>query len=104
MLAAGKGSFEKVNAKTTDSATEIFAVACGNKVFVYAYNHSATDKKVSLQIPLKSPAELSYKIFDCEPGVYSKAKKIKVTSADMKLRKILLHANADVVLIISKAE
>lgn len=104
MLTAGKGSFEKTNAAAMDSTTEVFAVNCISKTFVYAYNHTSSDKKISLQVPMKSSAALSYTIFDCESGVYSKPQKIKATSTGMKLKKILLHANADIVLIINKAE
>ncbi|GAA4099292.1 DUF5060 domain-containing protein [Mucilaginibacter panaciglaebae] len=90
MLATGKGSFEKIEIHASDSTVITYAVKCGGKTFVYAYNPTSAVKNISLTFKGSGG---SAELFDCESGA---TKKVMVPKS------ILLKAKQDVVLISGK--
>jgi hypothetical protein len=98
MLAAGKGSFESLNAKASLPEIEIYSVKCGVKTFVYVYNPTKEPKKPVLELDQTKNTRNAIKMYNCESGTYSDA---KGSSAGGKLQisGFELPANTDAVFI-----
>ncbi|MDB5157243.1 MAG: glycoside hydrolase, catalytic core [Mucilaginibacter sp.] len=98
MLAAGNGSFEQVAVTSSAEVVITYGVKCGNKTFVYAYNPSSTEQKISLAFDFKGKP-VNGEMFDCESGVTKRIAEPLVVSGQMKTN-IALPAKGDVILIV----
>lgn len=97
MLAAGKGSFETLNATASLPDIEIYSVKCGTKTFVYAYNPTKELKKPVLELSTtKSSSPVS--MYDCESGRYSNIKG-STSGGKIQISGFELAANTDAVFI-----
>jgi hypothetical protein len=68
MMRAGKGSFANATASSSEKATEVYAVKCGNSTYVYVYN--PTTSAVTADISVASAGAGKWRAYDCETGKY----------------------------------
>jgi hypothetical protein len=101
MMAAGKGSFERIAVKNNDSTNVVYGVKCGNNVFVYAYNPGAEAKDIALEFNAGSKVKQQLTRYDCETGKYSKPIFITPSSGKVNISKQSLAAKTDAIFIIS---
>lgn len=98
MLESGKGEF-KVLPVTATEGVEIYAVKCGAKIYVYAYNPSIESKKISIQLNSTQLKKKSGKVYDCESATFSTLKNIESTKNSL-LNDISMEAGKDKVFIL----
>lgn len=101
MLETGKGSFEKVAIKISDSLVQVLSVRCGNKTFVYVYNPTGKVRELALTIDLITENGCSYKLYDCESDTYTVNKKIKSINNQININNIRIAEKSDVILVIN---
>lgn len=97
MLAAGKGSFEILNARASLPEIEIYSVKCGAKTFVYVYNPAKEIKKPLLELSM-TKNNGPVRIYDCESGRLSEARGF-FSGGKMQISGFELAANSDAVFI-----
>ncbi|HKG08742.1 MAG TPA: DUF5060 domain-containing protein [Pedobacter sp.] len=98
MLAAGKGSFDIVKAKSTLPEVEVYSVKCGASTFVYVYNPKKESKKPVIELNWSAAVPKSLKVFDCESGKYNDGRAV-TGDGKLKITDIELAPNTDKVII-----
>lgn len=98
MLQAGKGQFSTIPVTATDEV-EIYAVQCGKKIFVYAYNPSKAAKNTTITIESGVAVKKAGRVYDCEAASFSSYKPA-ATGEKILLNAISLEAGKDKVFIL----
>jgi len=101
MIVAGNGSFEKVQATSSLPGIEMFAVKCGDKTFVYAYNPTNERKEMDIGIGIPLISSKKIKVYDCESGKYGWIKS-HILNNTVQIKSFVLDANTDVIFILSE--
>jgi len=104
MLAEGNGSFEQLKATASVPELKVYAVKCGSKVFVYAYNPGDAVQKAEVSFKLNTKLKYQAVSFDCESGKYVPATVGKQTAGELMISGLSLVNNSDLVYVISVAE
>ncbi|MBK5722200.1 DUF5060 domain-containing protein [Dysgonomonas sp. Marseille-P4677] len=94
MLAAGNGSFEKVEVKAGNS--HAFGVKCGNEIFIYLFN---PEKSVLISdVIINEKGNKSYKVQCYEPAsmLYRNIENISVSSTGITLKGITLGSQKEI--------
>ncbi|MES2278120.1 MAG: DUF5060 domain-containing protein [Bacteroidota bacterium] len=104
MLAAGKGSFEQVRVTASVTDAKMYAVKCGDKLFVYAFNPTDIVQKTDIEFDGDVKFKYLVTAFDCETGKYIKTTLGKPGTQQLNIKGWNLPAKSDVVFVISKIE
>ena len=102
MMEAGGGEFTGVEVTAGDPELQVFAVRCGNKVYVYVYNPGHTDKPVAVQSDVQPPKTVQ--VFDCDPAEYRTVDQYDFNSGLLSVNGPHLAPGQDMVLILQEKE
>jgi hypothetical protein len=100
MMKAGKGRYESVSV-TAAGSVEVFAVRCGKKLFVYAYNAGKAQVQTKIMVE-SSSARKKGRAYDCEKASFSDFRNIQVNGGNVTLNDVSLDAGMDKVFIIER--
>lgn len=101
MIRAGGGAFERLEATTSSSEIEIYAVNCGKKTFVYAYNPTSEAIKADIDIIGASSTSKYTEVYDCDSGECNAVKGHR-SKDKLPVQNFELAPKKDVVFIWSK--
>jgi hypothetical protein len=100
MLKAGHGDFRTISLQSTDTTVIKYAVRCGDKIYIYAFNPAATRRKSTIRLNL-SGTDFKMESYDCESGVYKSLGHQRKTVAKKIIAGWPLAARTDIIFIIN---
>lgn len=101
MMQSGKGSFDSLRVKRTNTAIEVFSVKCGADIFIYLYNPKAEIQKTDISLPVTLS---NYKLtkYNCETQRFDADLKISAKGDNLDINNLELAPNTDFVYILKK--
>lgn len=104
MLAAGKGSFRQVNVTAGSTGITLYGVACGEKLFVYAFNPGTVAQQLDLTVALETKTTYNVSAYICDTGKPGKSGRTVARADGLGFSGGDLPAGTDRVFILSAAK
>lgn len=100
MMKAGRGNFEKNEAKVSEEGVEVFSVKCGDEIYIYVYNPQNKAVKTTITLPSTGAKEqLKATRYICEAGK-TQAQSLKISEDTIAIQDVELSAQTDFVFIL----
>jgi hypothetical protein len=98
MMKAGRGNFEKIDAKVSEEGVEVFSVKCGDQIYIYVYNPQNKVAKTTITLPSNGAKTLTK--YSCETGKTETVKNLKISENMAAIQDVELTAQTDFVFIL----
>lgn len=95
MLRAGRGGFQQIAVKPSDGKFQVYALKCGNQLFVYVYNADSTAGSVKLELTTALKFNKLKVLAGDKPPVGYPV--ISFQEGKLKITDLKLNGNADIV-------